>query len=188
MKKILLLFFTAVLLVSCSQAKATNKDSIVTKADYQNAIKGLQQEPAKVVHVRDGDTIDVVTKDNKKQAIRMLLLDTPESVKKDVPVMPYGKESSEFTKRLLENKDVTIVYDKGQKEDPYKRLLAYVFVDGECVEAKILRNGYGIVRYINKPNTTLLPLLQKEQEQAKKEKINVWSKEGYVTSKGYNTK
>lgn len=187
MKRFLVLLLISIVLVSCSQTEATNKEVSVIAQEYETAIKGLEKEQAKVIHVRDGDTIDVITKDKKKQAIRMLLLDTPESVKKGVPVMPYGKESSTFTKRLLEDKDVTIVYDKGQRKDNYNRLLAYVFINGECAEAKIIRNGYGIVAYVHEPNTTLLSLLQKEQEQAKKEKLNVWSKDGYVTSKGYNT-
>lgn len=98
----------------------------------------------------------------------MLLLDTPESVKPNEKPMKYGKEASDYTKKLLEGKSVELVYDKGEKEDHYHRQLAYVFLDGKCVEADILKQGLGVVRYIKTPNTTLYDELKKSRRKLRK--------------------
>ncbi|HDX9577665.1 TPA: thermonuclease family protein [Bacillus pseudomycoides] len=73
-------------------------------------------------------------------------MDRPESVKPDEKPMKYGKEASDYTKKILEGKSIELVYDKGEKEDHYQRQLAYVFLDSKCVEVDILKQGLGVVR------------------------------------------
>ena len=68
-----------------------------------------------------------------------------------------GKEASSFLKKQLDGKSVTLVYDQGPKEDKYGRKLAYVFCNGIHINELMAKSGYGIIAYISKPNTTLLP-------------------------------
>ncbi|MEK7019578.1 thermonuclease family protein [Bacillus sp. FSL R9-9410] len=189
---------TSMLLTGCATANKTATNTTNTSSqpvgteqkqvadESYNKVKDLEKVQAKVKRVVDGDTLVAEVKGTEKK-VRMLLLDTPESVKPNEKPMKYGKEASDYTKKLLEGKSVELVYDKGEKEDHYHRQLAYVFLDGKCVEADILKQGLGVVRYIKTPNTTLYDELKKVQEEAKKDKKGVWSINGYVLEKGKET-
>ncbi|HEF7292997.1 TPA: thermonuclease family protein [Bacillus cereus] len=186
--QLITVILVGIMLVSCSNKEAPNVETTAAsqaqKIEYQDKIKSLEKVTAKVKKVVDGDTLTVDIK-GKETKIRMLLLDTPESVKPgEKQPMKYGKEASAYTKKLLEGKSVELFYDIGQKEDLYKRELAYVYLDGKCVEADILRQGLGVVRYVNKPSVTLYDDLKSAQEEAKKAKKGVWSIEGYVIERG----
>lgn len=50
----------------------------------------------------DGDTSDFLV-NGKTKRVRYLLIDTPESVKPNTPIQPYGKEASDRTKEILTN-------------------------------------------------------------------------------------
>ncbi|MEW6614810.1 MAG: thermonuclease family protein [Thermodesulfobacteriota bacterium] len=90
----------------------------------------------------DGDTI-VVNIEGKHENVRLIGVDTPETVHPFKPVEYYGKEASEFTKSMVEGKQVRLEYD-WQKRDKYGRLLAYVFLtDGTFINAEIVKQGYG---------------------------------------------
>jgi micrococcal nuclease len=96
----------------------------------------------KCIRVVDGDTI-VVEIDNKQEKVRLIGVDTPETVHPSKPVEYFGKEASQFTKLMVEGKRVRLEYD-WQKRDKYKRLLAYVYVDdGTFLNAEIIKQGYG---------------------------------------------
>ncbi|PIE92015.1 hypothetical protein CO726_28870 [Bacillus fungorum] len=146
---------------------------------YKDKLKGLETVKGRVLHIKDGDTIDVNLK-GQKQTIRLLLLDTPESVSQKIPPQKMGKEASLFLKKQLKGKSVTLVYDRGPKEDKYGRKLAYVFCEGIHINELMVKSGYGIVAYISKPNTSLLPQMLESEKEAKASKTGVWSIKGYV--------
>ena len=73
--------------------------------------------------VVDGDTI--VVKGIGK--VRLIGVDTPETKHPRKPVEYFGKEASNFTKRMVEGKKVRLEYD-WQKKDKYNRVLAYIYV------------------------------------------------------------
>ena len=75
--------------------------------------------------------------------MRLIGVDTPESVDPRRPVEFFGKEASAFTKRLVEGKRVRLEYD-WERADRYGRTLAYVHLpDGTFVNAEIILQGYG---------------------------------------------
>ncbi|WP_255291254.1 MULTISPECIES: thermonuclease family protein [Bacillus] len=184
------------------KVKGKIENPVTSKFDASSAIpsnykkkiemNGLESVRGKVKKVSDGDTyVVVVDKDSLSKTkvidekerqikIRALLLDTPESVKPNYPVQAYGKEASKFAKSLLEGKDVEIVFDKGEKKDHYGRYLAYVFCDGKLIQEEIIKEGFGIISYVKKPNTTFFDELQKVELQAKSKKNGVWSIPDYV--------
>ena len=96
--------------------------------------------PAQLVErVVDGDTIIV----EGVGRVRLIGVDTPETVHPNRPVEFFGKEASAFTKGLLEGKRVRLEYDQ-ERQDRYGRTLAYVYLsDGTFVNAEIIRRGYG---------------------------------------------
>ncbi|MFK4427597.1 thermonuclease family protein [Bacillus sp. RC51] len=152
---------------------------------YKGKLKDLETVKGKVLHIRDGDTIDVNVK-GQKQTVRLLLLDTPEFVSQKIPPQKMGKEASSFLKKQLDGKSVTLVYDRGQKEYKYDRKLAYIFCEGIHVNELMVKLGYGIVAYITKPNTTLLPQMLDAEKKAKSTKSGVWSIKGFVDEKKHH--
>lgn len=106
---------------------------------------GVQQPGYyRVTHVADGDTIDV-DMSGKTEAIRLIGVDTPESVKPNNPVQCYGHEASDFTKKNLSNQTVRLEADStGDSRDRYNRLLRYVYLpDGTLWNKKLIDDGYG---------------------------------------------
>ena len=93
----------------------------------------------RVERVVDGDTIIV----SGVGRVRLIGVDTPESVDPRRPVEFFGKEASAFTRRLVDGKRVRLEYD-WERTDRYGRTLAYVYLpDGTFVNAEIIRQGYG---------------------------------------------
>ena len=106
--------------------KGGNQNSTSSSNSAQTELKG--KEKVHVDRVVDGDTF-VAKKSNGEQIkVRLIGVDTPETVKPNTPVQPYGKEASNYSKQHLNNKDVYLEYDK-EKEDRYGRTLAYVWLD-----------------------------------------------------------
>ncbi|MCZ6752535.1 MAG: thermonuclease family protein, partial [Acidobacteria bacterium] len=92
-----------------------------------------------VVRVVDGDTLLL----DRKERVRLIGVDTPETVDPRRPVERFGKEASAFMKRMAEGKKVRLEYDQDRK-DRFGRTLAYVYLeDGTFLNAEIVRQGYG---------------------------------------------
>lgn len=92
--------------------------------------------------VIDGDTI-IVYINGKQEKIRLIGVDTPETVHPLKPVEYFGKEASDFTRQMVEGKKVRLEYD-WQRRDKYGRILAYVYLeDGTFLNAEIIKQGYG---------------------------------------------
>ena len=97
----------------------------------------------KVIRVIDGDTVKIDYR-GKATNVRLIGVDTPETVHPNKPVEEYGKEASNFTKNLLQGESVYLRYDV-ERTDAYGRLLAYLYraPDGLFVNLEIVRQGYG---------------------------------------------
>ena len=123
--------------------------------------------------VIDGDTI-AVEKNGKKEKVRLIGVDTPETVHPSKPVEYFGKEASEFTRKNVESKRVRLEYD-WQSRDKYRRLLAYVYIeDGTFLNAEIIRQGYGFA-YTRFPFKYLKDFRQYERE-ARGNNRGLWGK------------
>lgn len=99
----------------------------------------------KVLRVVDGDTFKV-THNGQEVSVRMIGVDTPESVHPDAEKnTEFGKLASEFTKSKLEGKTVKLVKDVSEK-DMYGRLLRYVYLeDGTFYNELLVKEGYAKV-------------------------------------------
>ncbi|PTQ50947.1 MAG: hypothetical protein HSCHL_2036 [Hydrogenibacillus schlegelii] len=90
----------------------------------------------------DGDTIHVAL-NGRDETVRLIGVDTPETVHPEKPVEPYGPEASAFTKSRLNGKTVYLEFDV-QERDKYGRLLAYVWLDrpDEITDAEIRKKMF----------------------------------------------
>jgi len=97
-----------------------------------------QGEWRTVRRVVDGDTLVL----EGGERVRLIGVDTPETVHPQKPVERFGKQASAFTRRLLEGRRVRLEFD--QQRDRYGRTVAYVYLaDGRLVNEEIIRQGYG---------------------------------------------
>jgi micrococcal nuclease len=103
-----------------------------------------QKSVGRVVRVVDGDTIHVQVA-GRRETVRYIGVDTPESVKPGTPVQCFAKRASAFNHGLVEGEQVRLVQD-AEPRDRYGRLLAYVYRvrDGRFVNAALVRRGYAV--------------------------------------------
>lgn len=97
----------------------------------------------RVTRVVDGDTIHV-DRDGKDETVRLIGIDTPESVHPEKPVQCFALQASSRLKELIEGQSVELETDPSQGErDRYGRLLAYVYrADGLFINQVLLAEGF----------------------------------------------
>ena len=133
--------------------------------------------------VVDGDTA-VITVDGAERRVRLLGVDTPETVHPNKPVEFFGPEASAFTKQTLTGKRVWLEYDKSP-QDRYSRHLAYVWtakpksINDETMRrdmfnARLLLGGYAKVLII-KPNNRYAKEFAEFEKEARNARRGVWS-------------
>ena len=177
---------------------STSSNSQVTvesNSSYQSASKEVPKGSVKatVERVVDGDTMKLkLDKTKEVVTLRLLLVDTPESVKKGVDPQPYSIEASNFAKNTLKAGDtVYIEYDEGDKTDKYDRHLGYLWYysndnsNWQMFNETLISQGYARVGYIYSQKRHL-DEFYKAQDYAKSNKLNIWSVDGYVTDRGYD--
>jgi micrococcal nuclease len=126
--------------------------------------------------VVDGDTIEVAYSETDKYTVRMIGINTPESVDPRKPVECFGKEATVHLKELLNVGYVRLSTDPSQpSEDKYDRWLRYVYTEaGLDVGLQMIKDGYAHEYTYNTPYTK-----QKEyraaEAAAKAAKIGLWS-------------
>lgn len=144
-----------------------------------------EQIPVELVKVIDGDTIKIIYQGQEKN-VRYLLIDTPETNHPRLGKQPFGEEAKKRNTELIESGKLTIEFDVGERVDKYGRLLAYIYVDGESVQEKLLEEGLARVAYVYPPNTRYLDPFEKAQKKAKKKEAGIWSLENYARDDGFH--
>lgn len=96
-----------------------------------------------VARVVDGDTI-VVDMRGVREKVRLIGINTPETVDPRRPVECFGKQASDAARHLLAGQKVRLETDPSQsKRDKYGRLLAYIFLpDGINMNQRMIAEGY----------------------------------------------
>ncbi len=125
----------------------------------------------------DGDTIKVLI-NGKENTIRMLAIDTPESVHPTKGTEYYGKESSEYTCNKVSNANkIELEYDNNSdKKDKYDRVLAWIWVDDILLQDELVKNGYAEVAYLY-GDYKYTNTLKDHQAVAEASKIGIWNEE-----------
>jgi micrococcal nuclease len=122
-------------------------------------------DTATVDRVVDGDTVDVVL-DGEVTRVRLLNVDTPETVDPDEPVQCMGPEATAFLTELLPaGTTVQLLYDE-EREDRYGRVLAGVTLDDELVNATIAAEGLGVA-VLYEPNGRFFGAVQAAEAAAR---------------------
>jgi micrococcal nuclease len=133
--------------------------------------------PAVVTHVVDGDTVDVHLVDGRNLTVRLIGINTPETVRPGTAVECGGPEASDYMRGLAEGRSVTLVSDPTQDAvDVYGRSLFYVDrTDGVDVGAEMLRAGWATV-YVFERDFQRLPQYRDAENEAREDEAGVWSR------------
>lgn len=154
---------------------------------YKDPEEKASLHKVSLIRVVDGDTLVVSDKKNGEYKVRLIGIDTPESVHADESKNNvFGDMASEHVKELLKNTEVLYLeYDK-EKEDKYGRTLSYVWgikdADTENMEknmlnAAILYDGYAVSKRY-KPNVKYANYFDDVTAEAKKEERGLWAEKG----------
>jgi micrococcal nuclease len=135
------------------------------------ARSGGDSPTVRVIAVIDGDTLDV-TWGSRRERVRLLGVDTPETVDPRRPVGCYGPEASAFTHRRLQGRAVRLRFDR-QRRDRFGRLLAYLEVDGRRFNDELLAGGYAKVLVIP-PNGRHGRTMLDEELEARSARRGLW--------------
>jgi micrococcal nuclease len=156
----------------------------------QQAPATLAREPtgyevATVTRIVDGDTIEVsvigredgpgagFAEVGRRYDVRLLGIDTPESVDPNSPVECFGQEATRAIAAFLEGRQVRLI-DDVENTDRYDRLLRYVYVGEEMVNARLVTNGYAHA-YTYPPNVRHSDLLVDLQSAARENDKGLWA-------------
>lgn len=127
----------------------------------------------RVVRVIDGDTIEACCIGWKRESIRYIGINTPETDHPTKGVEAYGKEAKEANRKLVAGKTVRLEFDV-QQRDRHGRLLAYVYLDdGTFVNAWLVEQGYAQVMTVP-PNVKHQQLFLKLQLEAEETRRGLW--------------
>ena len=142
-------------------------------------------EEATVVRVVDGDTLVARVEgrvdgpgagraaSGHEHRVRLIGIDTPESVKPGTPVECFAREASSAAKALLEGEPVRLVKDV-EEADRYDRLLRYIYIGEEMANARLVVNGYATA-YTYPPNVRHSSLFVQLEREAREADRGLWS-------------
>jgi micrococcal nuclease len=126
---------------------------------------------ATVVRVVDGDTFEARIGD-RVEDVRLIGIDTPETVAPGEPVQCFGPRASAFSHRTLEGRPVRLVFGV-ERRDAYDRLLAYAYIGHRFVNAELV--GRGLARTLSiPPNTRHRALFERLQLGAARAGRGLW--------------
>ncbi len=160
---------------ACAASSSSEADAATVRPNV-TAASELPDHPANatVVTVIDGDTL-VAEIDGREEHVRLLGIDTPETVDPDGPVECFGAEASARLADLVpEGTPVQLVLDV-EPRDRYDRLLAHVFrsADGLFVNLSLVTDGYADILVIE-PNGAYSTTFAAAVEAARSSGLGLW--------------
>jgi micrococcal nuclease len=123
-----------------------------------------------VDRVVDGDTLVLAN----RHRVRLIGADTPETVKPNHPIEPWGPEATEFTRRFVAGGEVRIQFD-GPRSDKYGRYLAHVWVGDKMLEEELIRAGLATAETEYSYSSAVKARFRRAQSQARAAGRGIWS-------------
>lgn len=140
---------------------------------HGSAPEASQRLTGRVVRAVDGDTLEVALDGGAIETVRLIGVDTPETVKPDTPVQCFGPRASAFEHRAVEGHRVQLLIGV-EPRDVYGRLLAYVWIDGRFLEAELLRRGLARTLTFH-PNDRFAPRFERLEQKAASAGKGLWN-------------
>ncbi len=168
-QKLLIGFVISLLIIAVKTFLPPVKPSVST----QNVLS-VNSSSSAVLKVIDGDTLDVSV-NGAKTKVRIIGINTPETVDPRKSVECFGKEASDKAKSILNGKSVILRNDPTQSDkDKYGRVLRYVILpDGTDFGLLMIKGGYAYEYTYEVPYENQ-KLYKDAQRQAQTEKVGLW--------------
>ena len=139
--------------------------------------ESLAEGVYQVERVVDGDTLLL----GNGCRVRLIGADTPETVKPNHPVEPWGLEATRFTRRFVAGGGVRLEFD-GPRKDKYGRFLAHVWVGNQMLEEELIRAGLATAETGFPYSSSIKDRFRRVQTEARAAGRGIWS--GRVPSGG----
>ena len=149
--------------------------NLVGSGPFAHAVENREAKAVRqVVRVVDGDTIVL----SSGEKVRLIGVDSPETVHPKKTVECYGEEAKEFTRSTVAGQKVRLVLDDANSvrrhKDRYGRILGYVYLQsGLMLNAELIRRGFAHA-YTLSPFRYLIEFYRLEQE-ARSRGVGLWS-------------
>jgi micrococcal nuclease len=156
-------------LILSAQALAAETAPVAQTAPAPGPSTGSRKFTAVVKTVISGD--DVFLADGTR--LRYIGIDAPETNLPKRDAVYYGKDAYEFNKSLVEGREVRIETDVMEK-DKRGRILGYVFVGDQFINAQIVKNGFAAAAKYP-PNLKYQDILEAMEKEARSAKKGLWS-------------
>lgn len=142
--------------------------------DYNNDTNKVEVE---LVETVDGDTAKFKMY-GEQITVRFLGINTKETIHPEIGEEEWGKEASDFTEENLKNATkIELEFDEvADEKDKYDRYLAWIWIDDVLLQNLLVKNGLA-ENYMLQNNYKYAGILQESEENAKNNKIGIWSDE-----------
>lgn len=159
--------------VSQPAPSSVNTESASASAGPEPGSSGGDYDATVTVgRVVDGDTVEISPAIDGVNDVRLIGIDTPETVDPGEEIEPYGPESSDFATEELTGQSVGLEFGV-ERTDQYDRLLAYVYVGEEMFNEVLVEEGYAQA-YPYEPDTEYGDRFATAQEEAKASGLGIW--------------
>lgn len=148
--------------------ESTINTTLISNQKNQTQQKNTFGDTFLVTKVIDGDTFEI----EGGIRVRMIGIDTPESVSNSTPVECYGQQAYLETKKLIEGKKVLLQKDVSET-DRYKRLLRYVYLNDIFINDFLVMQGFATVSTFP-PDVKYVDTFTNSQEYAKNYSLGLW--------------
>ena len=135
------------------------------------APRALEAGTYRVARVVDGDTLVLA---DPPEHMRLIGADTPETVKPNWPVEPWGPEAAAFTKQFVAGGVVRLEFD-GQPRDKYGRILAYVWVGDRMLNEELIRAGLARAELQYHYSSSMKARFRRAEAAARADRRGIWS-------------
>ena len=125
-----------------------------------------------VERIVDGDTLILVG----GARVRLIGADTPETVKPNHPVEPFGPEATNFTEQFVAEAGgrISLQMDR-ERKDRFERFLAYVFAGNRMLNEELIRNGLATARTEFNYSYTMKRRFRRAEDEARSDERGIWS-------------
>ena len=144
-------------------------------ARSQQVPDGGEGLPGRIVSVTDGDTVVIDFGSGEDERVRLIGIDTPETVKPNSPVECWGPEASARAEELLPEGTTVLAQRDEEVRDRYGRLLLYLWRadDGLFINHQMLAEGHAETLSIA-PNTSRRSEFSAAAARAREEGLGLW--------------